>query len=100
MAGTNLSSELAGLGIALRLSKGAIAFTNYSWYYGKVKPMPLSGKEMLRLYLKAGWTVLRQSGSHVRVRRGSELETIPMHKELKRGMEAALLKRLRQKEEK
>lgn len=56
--------------------------------------MPMSGKEMLKLYLKDGWTVLRQKGSHVVVGRGPERQTIPMHKELKTGMEHALLKKL------
>ncbi len=56
--------------------------------------MPLSGKEMLRLYKKAGWKVLRQRGSHVRVERNGDFETIPMHKEIKKGLEKALLKRI------
>jgi predicted RNA binding protein YcfA (HicA-like mRNA interferase family) len=58
--------------------------------------MPLSGKEMLKLFQKNGWAALRQDGSHVRVGKGPERETIPMHKELKRGMEHALLKRLKE----
>lgn len=57
--------------------------------------MPLSGKEMLKLYLKQGWVVLRQAGSHVVVGKGDERETMPMHKELKKGLEQKLLKRLR-----
>ena len=60
--------------------------------------MPLSGKEMLRLYLNAGWVELRQTGSHVRVAKGPARETIPMHRELKRGTEHDLLKRLRGEE--
>ena len=60
--------------------------------------MPLSGKEMLKLYLKAGWIVLRQKGSHVTVAKGTEKETIPMHRELKRGTEHGLLKRLKETE--
>src|SRR4051812_29179069 len=53
--------------------------------------MPLSGREMLRLYLQAGWVVLRQKGSHVVMGKGELRETIPMHRELKRGLERALL---------
>ncbi|MBX7057619.1 MAG: type II toxin-antitoxin system HicA family toxin [Leptospirales bacterium] len=49
---------------------------------------------MLALYKRAGWSILRQRGSHVVVGKGVERETIPMHKELKRGLERALLKRL------
>jgi predicted RNA binding protein YcfA (HicA-like mRNA interferase family) len=57
--------------------------------------MPLSGEEMLRLYKKAGWKVISQKGSHVKVGRDSLREIIPMHKELKKGLEQALLKRLK-----
>lgn len=60
--------------------------------------MPLSGKEMLRLYKRGGWLVLRQAGSHVRVLKGTEHETIPMRKELATGMERYLLKRLKEVE--
>lgn len=56
--------------------------------------MPLSGKEMLRLFLQAGWTIRRKRGSHVIVGKLQLRETIPMHKELKKGLERALLKRL------
>lgn len=59
--------------------------------------MPLSGKEMLRLYQKAGWIILRQKGSHVVVGKGSERETIPLHRELKKGTEHKLLKKLGRK---
>jgi predicted RNA binding protein YcfA (HicA-like mRNA interferase family) len=56
--------------------------------------MPLSGNEMLKLYKKAGWIVIHQKGSHVQVEKGSLHETIPMHRELKKGLEKALIKRL------
>jgi predicted RNA binding protein YcfA (HicA-like mRNA interferase family) len=57
--------------------------------------MPLSGKEMLKRYLTAGWKVLRQrGGSHVVVGKGKKRESIPMHDELKKGLERKLLKRL------
>jgi predicted RNA binding protein YcfA (HicA-like mRNA interferase family) len=58
--------------------------------------MPLSGEAMLRLYRKAGWIVLQRRGSHVKVGKESLRETIPMHKELGRGLERKLLKRLEQ----
>jgi len=51
---------------------------------------------MLRLYRKAGWIVLKRRGSHVKVGKGLLRETIPMHKELGRGLERKLLKRLEQ----
>ena len=58
--------------------------------------MPLSGAAMLRLYLREGWIVLHRKGSHVKVGKGSWRETIPMHRELDRGLERMLIKRLRQ----
>lgn len=59
--------------------------------------MPLSGKDLLNLYLKQGWVVLRQKGSHVVLGKGNDRETIPMHKELKKGLEKSLLKKLKRK---
>jgi predicted RNA binding protein YcfA (HicA-like mRNA interferase family) len=56
--------------------------------------MPMSGQEMLKRYLANGWLVLRQKGSHVIVGKGQLRETIPMHRELKKGTEHALNKRL------
>lgn len=59
--------------------------------------MPLSGKEMLQKYKKAGWEVLRHRGtSHVIVGKAALRESIPLHKELKKGLEAKLLKRLKE----
>ena len=60
--------------------------------------MPMSGEEMLKLFIKYGWHKARQKGSHVVVKKADELpETIPMHKELKKGLEQKLLKRLKDK---
>jgi predicted RNA binding protein YcfA (HicA-like mRNA interferase family) len=56
--------------------------------------VPLSGEEMIRLYLKAGWDILCQKGSHVVVGWRGLRETIPLHKELSLGLERTLLKRL------
>ena len=58
--------------------------------------MPISGKEMLKKFKKHGWEELRQKGSHVFVGKGELRETIPMHKELKKGLEQKLLKRLKE----
>ena len=58
--------------------------------------MPVSGKEMLKRFRKAGWIILARRGSHVKVGKGALRETIPMHTELKRGLELRLLKRLRE----
>ena len=59
--------------------------------------MPMSGDDMLKLFLQHGWVELRQKGSHVIVGKGSERETIPLHRELKKGTEHALKKKLRSK---
>ena len=57
--------------------------------------MPLSGKEMLALYIKAGWRRISMKGSHVKVGKGSQRQIIPLHKELKKGLESKLLKKLK-----
>ena len=54
--------------------------------------MPISGKEMLARYLKAGWKKLKQKGSHVKVGKDDLRQTIPMQKEQKKGLEQNLLK--------
>ncbi len=57
--------------------------------------MPMSGDEMLKLFEKHGWQKVRQKGSHVIIQKeGERPETIPLHRELKKGLEKALLKRL------
>jgi predicted RNA binding protein YcfA (HicA-like mRNA interferase family) len=58
--------------------------------------MPISGKEMLNMYLKAGWVVISKRGSHVKVGKNILREINPLHKELKKGTEKALLKRLKE----
>lgn len=59
--------------------------------------MPLSGKEMAKLYLKAGWTIRHQRGSHLVVEHPSgRHESIPQHKELSIGTEKWLLKVLKE----
>ena len=50
---------------------------------------------MLKLYLAKGWQKVSQRGSHVKVKnKKGESTIIPMHKELKKGTEQSLLKRL------
>ena len=56
--------------------------------------MPISGKEMLKRFIKAGWVILRKKGSHVTIGNNGDRETIPMHDELKKGLERYLLKKL------
>jgi predicted RNA binding protein YcfA (HicA-like mRNA interferase family) len=56
--------------------------------------MPQSGEEILKKYLKAGWKVISRKGSHVKVGKGIDREVIPMHRELKKGLEFKLEKHL------
>ncbi len=57
--------------------------------------MPISGKEMLRIYKKAGWKVERVKGSHHCMSKGNAVETIPVSsKDLTKGLERKLLKKL------
>lgn len=60
--------------------------------------MPLSGKAMLKLFFKAGWLKVSQRRSHVKVVKGKNVEIIPIHKELKIGLEKKLLKKLKETE--
>ena len=57
--------------------------------------MPLSGWEMRRLFEKAGWVFDHQTGSHMIMRKNGIQAVIPNHKELRKGMEHKLLKKLR-----
>jgi len=58
----------------------------------------MTGKEMLKLYKKNGWKVLRIEGSHFQMGKGEKRETIPIHagEELGTGLQAKLLKRLKE----
>ena len=58
--------------------------------------MPISGEQMRKLHRKAGWVVIHRKGSQVKVGKGNLREIIPLHKELKRGLERTLFKRLEQ----
>ncbi len=57
--------------------------------------MPLSGMEVRRLYELAGWTFHHQTGSHMNMKKDGKTVSIPNHKELKKGTEHMLLKKLR-----
>lgn len=61
--------------------------------------MPMTGKELLRLAKKNGWQMIRQKGSHVRLKHieTGEKVTIAVHgnKDLPKGTEQLLLKLLK-----
>jgi predicted RNA binding protein YcfA (HicA-like mRNA interferase family) len=57
--------------------------------------MPMSGKDMLKIFESYGRRKVRQKGSYVIVQKdGEPPETIPLHRELKNGLERKLLNRL------
>jgi predicted RNA binding protein YcfA (HicA-like mRNA interferase family) len=54
-----------------------------------------SGDEAIRAFEKAGWRVARQKGSHVSlVKPGTPvILTVPLHRELDRGLLKALIRK-------
>jgi len=55
----------------------------------------MTGKQMIKLYKKYGWKVMRVKGSHYTMKKGSHKTAIPHHTtELRKGMEKALLKKI------
>lgn len=58
--------------------------------------MPVSGKEMAKMFKNHGFREIKGQGkgSHIKLRKGSKTVIIPCHKELKKGLEKALLKQL------
>lgn len=59
--------------------------------------MPISGKDMCKLFLKAGYAIVPGGGkgSHMKLKKKNcPTITIPNHKELKKGLECSLRKTL------
>ncbi len=58
--------------------------------------MPISGKELAKLFKKQGYEEVKGGGkgSHMKLRKGNKTVIIPGHKELKKGLEMALRKQL------
>lgn len=56
----------------------------------------ISGKQAIRCFCKIGYEIVRQRGSHVRLRHPQSLSkrplTVPLHKELKIGLLHQLIK--------
>ncbi len=52
----------------------------------------ISGAEAVRALEKLGFTVVRQKGSHVVLRRGAVGCVVPLHRELKVGTLSGVLK--------
>lgn len=53
----------------------------------------ISGDALVRALRRAGWEVVRQRGSHVRLKHPDRRTplTVPLHRELKRGTLAGIL---------
>lgn len=57
----------------------------------------MTGKQMIKLYLKHGWKTAKVTGSHYKMKKENRTETIPHHTtELRKGLQEYLLKRLKE----
>lgn len=56
--------------------------------------MPITGKEMVRLLERNGWTCVRTNGSHYLMEKDGKLIPVPYHNtDLKKGTEMSIRKR-------
>ena len=57
----------------------------------------MTGKEMIKLNRRNGWSFIKAAGSHYKLKKGEEIEIMPFHtKELKKGIQEYLLRRLKE----
>lgn len=60
----------------------------------------MTGKQMIRLFVKHGWKIVKIRGSHYTLVKGDLIEQIPHHTtELKKSLEIRLLKKLQKGDE-
>lgn len=52
----------------------------------------LSGQDIVKALERLGFEALRQRGSHVVMRRGSQGTVVPLHKEVKTGTLAGIIR--------
>lgn len=52
----------------------------------------LSGEELIKALLKAGFTIVHQKGSHVSLQNGIYKTVVPLHEELAKGTLLSILK--------
>ena len=52
----------------------------------------LSGERLIKILVRHGFTVRRQSGSHVVMQKAERVFAVPLHEELKKGTLNAILK--------
>lgn len=50
-------------------------------------------RDLLDRFLKNGWWILREGGSHTIMTNGKEVEAIPRHREVSEELAKALIKR-------
>ena len=55
----------------------------------------MNGKQLVKLLKENGWTIDRIHGSHYMMKKGNEIETIPVHgtKDIPTGLLNKILKR-------
>ena len=66
--------------------------------FNKGTDKPISGKELAKLFKKQGFEEIKGigKGSHMKLRKDNKTLIIPAHKELKKGLEMALRKQLKE----
>jgi len=52
----------------------------------------ISGEDMVKYLVKQGFTVRRQTSSHIIVQKVWRVFSVPLHRELKKGTQIAILK--------
>jgi predicted RNA binding protein YcfA (HicA-like mRNA interferase family) len=52
----------------------------------------ISGEDMVKYLIKQGFTVRRQTSSHIIVQKVWRVFSVPLHRELKKGTQIAILK--------
>ena len=51
--------------------------------------------ELLKMFFRKGWRILREGGSHTIVTNGTDMEPLPRHKEISEQLAKAIIKRRR-----
>jgi len=54
--------------------------------------LPVSGREMVKVFSRIGFSVFRQRGSHIVMTRGEEILVIPDHDVVAKGTERDLIR--------
>jgi len=56
-----------------------------------VKLPVISGERLIKILVRKGFAIQRQSGSHVVLQKGDTVFSVPLHEELKKGTLKAIL---------